>query len=473
VLTGLLIVPLMGALGLAVESSDWFLTQRALQNAADTAVLAAAQNQGQTCAAGGTSCPSPIISHCSTTAKDGSFDCEAVAAAQSYGFKDASNNVTLSAYYLTSGCPNSVTDCYKVIISRKIPVAFLALVGFGGDTTIGSQRATLVTATSWARAPSAVREYCITALKLTGTGIVSKGAPNANQKCNDFSNSSTNCSGHAIGTYVDAVVTADSACGTKGAALASAITVPEGSLLDNLTSGTNTDPTINSCGSSFPGVTLSGTVDLSASQYTDYCGNVTLSGNVTVKSGSTGAVIVIHNGTLNLNGYTFQSASAAQNGGTAAGVTLLFTGTSLTDTGSTSISYWPSGLGTLDIAAPTTGTWQGMVIYQNPNLTASIYKENGSGAQCSGVSMCYNPSSGPTYDLTGTIYMPNAQTSFQGSVNQSTNGYNCINIIVSTFAENGTGMILYSGQDAQSQCHQAGVQPPTSDLGAAYAALIQ
>jgi len=41
---GLLIVPLVGALGIGFEVSNWYMTGRNMQNAADAAALAAATN---------------------------------------------------------------------------------------------------------------------------------------------------------------------------------------------------------------------------------------------------------------------------------------------------------------------------------------------------------------------------------------------------------------------------------------------
>ena len=43
-LVALLIVPLVGVMGIATETGNWFLMQRSMQNAADSAVLAAATN---------------------------------------------------------------------------------------------------------------------------------------------------------------------------------------------------------------------------------------------------------------------------------------------------------------------------------------------------------------------------------------------------------------------------------------------
>src|SRR5258705_1229397 len=46
ILMGVLIVPLVGALGLGFEVSNWYMTTRGMQNAADAAAIAAATNGG-------------------------------------------------------------------------------------------------------------------------------------------------------------------------------------------------------------------------------------------------------------------------------------------------------------------------------------------------------------------------------------------------------------------------------------------
>ena len=46
VMMGFLIIPLVGALALGFEASNWYLTTRGMQNAADAAALAAATNAG-------------------------------------------------------------------------------------------------------------------------------------------------------------------------------------------------------------------------------------------------------------------------------------------------------------------------------------------------------------------------------------------------------------------------------------------
>src|SRR5947208_16411714 len=46
VMAGLLMAPLIGAMGVGFEISNWYLAKRAMQNAADAAAIAAATNGG-------------------------------------------------------------------------------------------------------------------------------------------------------------------------------------------------------------------------------------------------------------------------------------------------------------------------------------------------------------------------------------------------------------------------------------------
>jgi Flp pilus assembly protein TadG len=69
---GVLIIPLVGALGIGFEVSNWYMITRGMQNAADAAVLAAATNGGP------------------------NYGVEARAVAAQYGFVDGTNNVSIA-----------------------------------------------------------------------------------------------------------------------------------------------------------------------------------------------------------------------------------------------------------------------------------------------------------------------------------------------------------------------------------------
>src|SRR3979490_22069 len=72
IMMGFLIIPLVGFLALGFEVSNWYLTTRGMQNAADSATIAAAINAGA------------------------NYDVEARAVAAQYGFVNGANNVTVS-----------------------------------------------------------------------------------------------------------------------------------------------------------------------------------------------------------------------------------------------------------------------------------------------------------------------------------------------------------------------------------------
>ena len=105
ILTALALTLLIGIVGLAVDVGMWDRTNRALQNAADAAVIAAALN--------GT----------------GSYQNEAKAVAAQYGFVDGVNGITVTALN-NQTCPDGATDCYQVTVAQaSTPRFFSPVVG--------------------------------------------------------------------------------------------------------------------------------------------------------------------------------------------------------------------------------------------------------------------------------------------------------------------------------------------------------
>src|SRR5882724_6111590 len=100
---GVLMVPLVGALGLGFEVSNWYLATRSMQNAADAAVIAAATNGGS------------------------NYDVEAKAVAAQYGFVGGTNNVSI-AVSNTALCPDGSKTCYSVTISGAVPLLLSQVV---------------------------------------------------------------------------------------------------------------------------------------------------------------------------------------------------------------------------------------------------------------------------------------------------------------------------------------------------------
>src|SRR2546426_1128279 len=101
-MVALLIVPLVGVMGIATETGNWYLIQRAEQNAADSAVLAAAQNG----IFGGTS-----------------YATEGRSVASNLGFTDGTNFTTVTPVNgQTCPAPLTGSNCYKVTVTRTVPV---------------------------------------------------------------------------------------------------------------------------------------------------------------------------------------------------------------------------------------------------------------------------------------------------------------------------------------------------------------
>ena len=115
VMMGFLLVPLVGFLAVGFEVSNWYLTTRGMQNAADASALAAAINNGA------------------------NYDVEARAVAAQYGFVNGTNNVTV-AVSNTAACPSGSSTCYSVTISGYTPLLMSQVVGLQGDDNFNGSR---------------------------------------------------------------------------------------------------------------------------------------------------------------------------------------------------------------------------------------------------------------------------------------------------------------------------------------------
>jgi len=163
------------------------------------------------------------------------------------------------------------------------------------------------------------------------------------------------------------------------------------------------------------------------------CGDLQLTNDVTIDSPSGAAVLVIENGQLDTNGYTLSTSSGSA-------LTVIFSGTN-----SASYIHAPTGGGTLNITAPSTGTWKGVAIYQDPNLFSGV-----------DISAAGNS---PTWDITGLVYLPHASVTLSGAVNKSSNGQSCFVLVADNVTINGTGSILANGQ-----CAAAGLTMPSGSV---------
>lgn len=405
VMTALMLPALIGTLGLGFEVSHWLLRNRSLQNAADSAVIAAAS--------AGTG-----------------FVAQARAVARHYGLVDGVAGISVAVSDIAA-CPGGGTNCFSVTITDSVPSYVGGLVGYLGTVTVGGVKSTRISARAIASPAAIVREYCLIALDSTPgvNAIDARGSPKADLKgCGVRSNADMLCTGHdLVANWGDAVGVNDGCGIVRRSGIAPNNVDPYAARATSLPA--------DACGNSYPkigslpaGNRWSGSRTLPSA--TTICGDLQLTGNTTVVAPSD-AVLIIRNGRLAMNGFRLQTASGS-------GLAIVFTGTN--DVGH---FHMPSGSGALDIAAPTTGTWAGVAMYQDPALTVNV--------------AIPNAASQPTWLFSGLVYVPKVNLSFSGSVGKSTAGANCTAIMANTIATNGTGLVL-----STMACGAAGLVTPTN-----------
>ena len=412
---------LIGALGLGFEVGNWYLITRSMQNAADSAAVAAATD--------GTS----------------NYAIQAKAVAAQYGFVDGSNNATITASN-TAACPGGGNTCYSVTITQKVSLFLAEIIGYRGNTTMNGVAAQQLTSTAVATQGTIQVSLCMLALGTSGAqDIVTNGNPKANMTdCSVMANTSARCNGSNLNAPYGLAHNTDSGCGVIQVSGVPLVTDPYSSLAGNIPSNA-----LSSCGGNFPQEDKHGNlastnkwgvwpppnaINLGNNTWV-VCGDQQLTGNVSVTTPS-GAVLIVENGQLDMNGNTMSTASSS-------GLTLVFSGTN-----EGSYTHGPTGGGTLDIAAPTSGTWSGIAVYQDPNLT-------------SGVDMSAAGNS-PTWDISGLVYLPHSNVTLSGAVNKSSNGQSCFVMVIDELTINGTGDVL-SGNTG-SNCDKAGLSTPYATI---------
>ena len=404
----------LGTFGLGTEVASWYSVQRQMQNAADSAASAAATNGSA------------------------NFADEAQAVTARYGFTNGQAGVVVTALDKQT-CPDGTGACYRVTVKKPVALALASLVGYQGNAKIGDTPAQLLTASAVAIQDVAPRPYCIVALAKSGASpaLRTNGAPKANLTgCNVMSNTDAVCNGHDLDADVGDAHGSNDGCGRKRNSGVAAIADPYASRATAI-------PNV-SCPSGFPvapkkkdddelpaGNRMSGTISLSGAA--PRCGDVRLDGDTTIDTGPAGALLVIRNGNLDLNGYRLQTSDGSA-------LTIIFTGENGANYG-----HIPTGGGVLDIRAPDNGFWSGVAIYQNPTLTKNV-----------DISAAGNS---PAWDITGLVYLPNAYVTFSGAVNKSSHGASCFTMMVDKLLINGTGSIL-----AHGECGLAGLVMPATPV---------
>lgn len=425
VMMAFLLPVLAGCLGVGFEISGWYMSTRAMQNAADAAAIAAATNAGA------------------------DYGLEAKAVTAHEGFIDGSNSVTVTVSN-TALCPAGGNDCYSVKISKFVPLYISQVVGFSGDAIVNGVREKSLSSIAVAKPTKIKQPICLLGLDTNGTAIRSNGGPNADfTGCAIMSNSDETCNGSNLNAYFGLATGTNSGCGNTQLSNIPTVSDPYAALASGIPSDLSTrcsdsypqesrKGSVWSGGTAWSGTkTLTGTASLTGN--TLICGDLRLTADVTIDAPD-GATLFIDNGVLDLQGHAFKTADGSS-------VTIVFTGTN-----NGSYQHIPTdnqGGGVFDFEAPKSGPFRGLAIYQDPNLT-------------SGVDMTYSGNS-PTWDITGGFYLPNANLRISGAVNKSSNGGDCFVMVAKTVLINGTGSIYQQSPDG-SGCKSAGLNMPTATI---------
>ena len=432
VIMAFLLPILIAGFGLGFEITNWYLSTRAMQNAADASAVAAATNGSS------------------------NYNIEAAAVATQYGYTSGTNNVTVTASNAAT-CPAdpSVTPpCYSVTITSVLPLILTEVIGYLGNSTLNGARAQTLTSAAIANKPVIQTPICLLGLDTSGTAIRTNGAPNADfSGCTVMSNSASTCNGSNLHATLGLAHGNNNGCGITQYSGVPVVSDPYAYMASNIptdlpTRCSNSYSQESRHGSTWSGgttwsgsKTLSGTASLATN--TLICGDLRLTGDVVIDAAQPGgAVLYIENGLLDLQGFTLSTASGS-------GVTIVFTGT---NTGS--YQHYPTdngGFGTLNIEAPKSATapFPGMAIYQDPSLTRNVDFTYAGNA--------------PTWDVTGGVYLPNANVTMSGAINKSTNGAVCMVMVTKDVLINGTGSIFAQTPDG-SGCRAAGLNMPTATI---------
>ncbi|GGB86123.1 hypothetical protein GCM10011494_00500 [Novosphingobium endophyticum] len=421
-MVALMLVPILGTTALAVDAGYWYYVQRSMQNAADSAAIAAASTG------------------------DDDYVQLAKGTTASYGFVDGENNITVGASRVT--CPSGTGTCTQVAISYISPLFFSPIVQFTGDSNGGTGQGVAALAVAGDSNGGASHEFCIVALSSTpGDGILANGVPHANLNgCDIFSNSAIQCTGHNLNAGSAIAVGTSDVCGVEQIEGAEPLEDPYEDRGDNIPA----DP----CGgtpANYPQAFASGNTSDTLSPTNKiagsygwagnkiFCGDVVLTGDVNISN----VTLVIMNGRLITNSHKLTANSS----------TLVFSGDN-----NPLYHHYPTdhvnsnknvGGSTIEVAAPTSGDWSGVAIYQDPSLTTNVdVQESGNT---------------PAYNLSGLFYAPNADVAFWGVVNKAGTGYNCFVLVAGTVDIRGTGQIYANATD---QCDDAGLDVPTDGTGA-------
>jgi hypothetical protein len=366
----------------------------------------------------------------------------------SNGYTDGANNVTVTVSNPPNDGPHAGDAGYVEVLVAQIHSTFFAkAVGF--PTVSITARAV-----AWAGGSGG----CIYALEPSGTGILMNGSPSITSQCGVIVDSST--SGNALLLNGSGFITAPYTGVVGGVLLNGSVSVTPPAVTgivpasDPLAYLDNSKPSITApcSGNSYPAINGNTTITVPGND----CYNVTINGannNVTLSPGNFGSVTINgSNNTVTLgagqygnvvingssNAVTFGPGQYSSITGNGAGTETYNSGTYVISsgalilngangiTGSGVVFYLGpnagaltiNGSNTTDLSAPTSGTFAGILIFQDPADTNAAV---------------INGSNGTVFN--GALYFPKAQLTMNGS-NSASSAYTIL--VVWNLVMNGT-----------------------------------
>ena len=357
ILTALCMVVLIGMLGLSVDVGMLRYQKRQLQNAADAAALAGALE----------------LAACGSTQNCAALQAAAQDALKENGLTGStlltncakSSATTLLLTVNNPPCALSTDPNYgnnsvvEVVVSYAVPTMFARIFGI--------QSVPILTRAEAGTRPG---RGCVYALDPTGSGSLAISSTTVNASCGfvieSTSSTAATCSSSTLTVTAIAIVG-----GLQQSSCTFSVQPTTGASTPNPTDPLSSlpVPTIPSCGTSTasPYHGSSQTVNISNSTpvvlYPDYayCGGITISsaGNVTFQPGS--PYILTGNG----NSWALRICTQATVTGT--GVTFY----NASNSGQINIYSISSSTGGLNLSAPTSGTYAGILFFQDAHSTAA------------------------------------------------------------------------------------------------------
>ena len=374
ILAAVTLVVLVAFMGLALDASFMYFHKRAMQTAADAGAYAGALEKLR-----GTTDVTPA------SKKDTALN----------GFADGSDNVIVDVNSPPlSGPKTGDTNFVEVVITHPQPTWFMRMLDFN-SVTVKARAVAGVGGTS---------DACVFALNRdasnTNNGFFANGTINSTFACGVYSNANFRATGGACvvapsvnytGQYSNQNGGAD--CGPGGIEQGVPVVDP---LLNKFAI-----PAYSSCTATNFKVTGGTTVTIPPGTY---CGGIAISGSVQNVVFSPGQYILVGGG-LSVNGAVNISGSDVTFFNTYPGTqTNKYSGIGI------------DGSGTVALSAPTTGSYAGLLMYQDPSVPWSA--SNGSIV------------GGPNSVYDGILYFPTTDLQYSGSSSSNLTGTDGYTVLI-------------------------------------------